>query len=329
MTRSTNGTERQGSHWGDDVLLLDLGMALTNRLVCLPQVEIPAGDLVELPGRGTTYVVDLPGPTADAPTVLLLHPLGCTGLLGWFPAVAPLNEHYRVVVMDQRWHGRGICSSQFRLADCADDAAALITELGLSPVVVAGYSMGSVVAQMTWYRHPDLVDGLVLAASTSDFRQTGSERLFHAGLGMTMAGLRSYAFTRSEAMAARAQRLVTESTPVSDLHAWALAEFRSTSPWAVGQALGKLGRFSSREWIGGVDVPSAVVVTRRDRAIPAERQRALAMSIPATTVHEVDGGHSSAVLGHERFTPALLEACQSVAARIEDHPGRCLARVAY
>jgi 3-oxoadipate enol-lactonase len=310
------------------VLLLDLGMALTNRLMGLPQVDIPAGELVDLPGRGTTYVVDLPGPRPGAPTVLLLHPLGCTGLLGWFPSLAPLNQHYRVVVMDQRWHGRGICTSRFRLADCADDVAALITELDLGPVVVAGYSMGSVVAQLTWYRHPDLVDGLVLAASTSDFRARSPERIFHAGMGMTMAGLRTYAFSRSEAMAARAQRLAADSGPVTDLHAWALAEFRSTSPWAVGQALGKLGRFSSRDWIGDVDVPSAVVVTSKDRAIPADRQRALAMSIPAATMHEVEGGHASAVLGHQRFTPAMLEACHSVAARVADRPRRVLTRIA-
>jgi 3-oxoadipate enol-lactonase len=297
------------------MLLHDLGAALTNRLVPLPQVDIPTGDLVDLPERGSTYVVDLPGPTPNAPSVLLLHPLGCTGLLGWFPSLDALTSRYRVVVMDQRWHGRGICSDRFRLADCADDAAAVIDMLGLGTAIVVGYSMGSVVAQMTWYRHPDLVDGLVLCASTDSFRHNSTERFFHLGMGMTMAGLRGLAVARSEAMAARAEHLA-DGGPVDDLYEWALAEFRSTSPWAVGQALGKLGRFSSRGWIRDVDVPSAVVVTAKDRAIPADRQRALAMSIPGATMHEVDAGHASCVLGHERFLPGLMEACQSVTARV-------------
>jgi 3-oxoadipate enol-lactonase len=296
-------------------------MALTNRLFALPQVDIPTGEMVDLPDRGSTYVVDLPGPSRDAATVLLLHPLGCTGLLGWFPSLQHLSAEYRVVVMDQRWHGQGICSDRFRLADCADDAASLITHLGLERVIVVGYSMGSVVAQLTWYRHTDLVDGLVLCASTDSFRNTSSERFFHAGVGMTMAGLRGVA--RSEAMAVRAQRLLQHDEPVSDLHDWALAQFRSTSPWAVGQALGKLGRFSSRDWIGDVDVPSAMVVTRKDRAIPADRQRALAEAVPGATVHEVDGGHASCVLGHDRFVPGLMGACRSVSARLARHrPGR-------
>jgi 3-oxoadipate enol-lactonase len=310
------------------MLLQDLGMALTNRLVSLPQVDIPTGTNVHLPGRGSTFVVDLPGPSRDAPAVLLLHPVGCTGLLGWFPSIASLNSRYRVVVMDQRWHGRGICSERFRLADCADDAAALVELLDLRRVIVVGYSMGSVVAQMTWFRHPEFVDGLVLCAGSNDFRRTPPERVFHTGVGLTMAGVRGLASSRSEAMAARAKRILQDTETTDDLHRWALAEFRSTSPWAVGQALGKIGRFSSREWIGRVNVPSAVVVLTRDRAIPAERQRALAKSIPAATVHEVDGGHAAGVLAHERFTPVLMEACGSVSARVGASQ-HALARVAH
>jgi len=307
------------------MLLHDLGAALTDRLVPLPQVHIPSGELVDLPDRGSTYVVDLPGPNPAAPSLLLLHPLGCTGLLGWFPSLEALTSRYRVVVMDQRWHGRGICSDHFRLADCADDAAAVIDELGLDPAIVVGYSMGSVVAQMTWYRHPDLVDGLVLCASTDRFRHNSTERFFHFGMGMTMAGLRGFAHARSEVMTARAEHRPDDGT-VADLYEWALAEFRSTSPWAVGQALAKLGRFSSRRWIGDVDVPSAVVVTAKDRAIPADRQRALASTIPGATMHEVDGGHASCVLGHDRFLPGLMEACQSVTARVRRRARRTASR---
>src|SRR3954466_16076573 len=39
------------------------------------------------------------------------------------------------------------------------------------------------------------------------------------------------------------------------------------------------------------DVPTAVVVTRQDRLIPAWRQLELARSLPGATVHLVDGNH--------------------------------------
>ena len=52
-----------------------------------------------------------------------------------------------------------------RLADCADDMAALIDELGTGPVIAVGYSMGGPIAQLLWKRHPEKVAGLVLCAT--------------------------------------------------------------------------------------------------------------------------------------------------------------------
>ena len=41
-------------------------------------------------------------------------------------------------------HGRGLRASEpFRLQDCADDAAGVLRALGLSDVLVVGYSMVS------------------------------------------------------------------------------------------------------------------------------------------------------------------------------------------
>ena len=61
----------------------------------------------------------------------------------------------------------------------------------------------------------------------------------------------------------------------TDIHDWALAEFRSTSPWAVGQAVAALGRHHSRPWLSRIDVPTAVVVTlRRQGAAPGQPDRA-------------------------------------------------------
>src|SRR6476661_2771628 len=137
---------------------------LARRAVYVPWVPIPEGRMVELPGRGETYVTDTPGPHPDSPTVLLLHAVGCTGLLTWFPSIGALAERFRVVTMDQRWHGRGIQSEEFSLHDCADDVAALIDALDLRQVIVGGYSMGSIIAQRVWRQHADRIEGLVLCA---------------------------------------------------------------------------------------------------------------------------------------------------------------------
>jgi 3-oxoadipate enol-lactonase len=297
-------------------------LAVVRNRVYLPWAPIPDGELLELPGRGgSTYVTDTQGPDAHSPTIVLLHALGCTGLLTWFPAIRPLSKRFRVVTMDLRWHGQGIRSEAFSLADCADDVAALIDLLELEDVIVAGYSMGSIVAQRVWRQHPDQVDGLVLCATTDRFRLTPVERAFFTGMEASMVAMRGISRSRTALAAARAASDRLDLDP-NDMHEWALREFRSTSPWAVGQALAALGRHHSAPWIGRIDVPTAVVVNTRDKVIPTERQIRLARSIPGATIHEVRAGHASCVLSAERFVPAFLEATQTVNARRRDFQRR-------
>lgn len=291
--------------------------ALLDRQVPMPAVAVPAGRMVRLPGRGTTFVTDTPGPTPDAATVVLLHAVGTTGRLTWFPSVPALAERFRVVTLDQRWHGRGIGSDEFSLRDCADDVAALAEALALEHAIVAGFSMGSVVAQRVWRQHPRLVRGLVLCATTDRFRNTPGERLFHEGMELSMRALRGVSRSRTALAAARTAGRAVDLDG-DDIREWALAEFRSTSPWAVGQAVAALGRHHSRPWLSRIDVPTAVVVTARDRVIPPRRQLDLARRIPGATILDIPAGHAACVLESDVFVPALVQACATVHARTED-----------
>jgi pimeloyl-ACP methyl ester carboxylesterase len=161
------------------------------------------------------------------------------------------------------------------------------------------------------------VSGLVLGATTDRFRNSPAEILFFRSLALSMGALRGLPQSRTAAAAHSAARMLDIDNP-EDLHDWALAEFRRTSPWAAAQAVAALGRHHSRPWLRRIDVPTAVVVMKRDRVIPAERQRALAMRIPGATMHEAETGHAGCVLAAGTFVPVLLEACASVAARVRD-----------
>src|SRR4051812_17722617 len=148
----------------------DAAWRATDRLVGMPRVPaLPGGAMVELPGRGSTYVVDTGG---NRPPLVLLHALACTGLLTWYPSLEVLRERYRLVIFDQRWHGRGIRSPRFVLTDLADDVVAVADALGLERFAVAGYSLGSLVAQAAAHRHPHRVAGLVLCASATHFARS-------------------------------------------------------------------------------------------------------------------------------------------------------------
>jgi 3-oxoadipate enol-lactonase len=278
--------------------------------------RIPDGRMVELPGRGSTFVIDVPGPTPTAPTVVLLHALGCTAYLSWAMSIGELSRTYRVITLDQRWHGRGIRSARFRFSDCADDVAALMDALGVERAVIAGYSMGGAVAQLMWRQHAERVSGLVLCSTARNYRGASRERLFFPILTAAMHPLSGHALTRVERLASTLPEV--PSLEVDDPASWGRSEFRSTSAWSMPEVLGELGRFNSAAWIGGVDVPTAVVVTTSDHTIPERRQRRLASAIDGATVHEAPGGHASIVLGASTWVPVFLEAVADVVGRTRD-----------
>jgi pimeloyl-ACP methyl ester carboxylesterase len=287
--------------------LTDFGWDLTGRFVHVPPVpELPRGELVELPGRGRTFVIDSGPPPGrpQAPTLVLLHALACTGLLTWYPSFPALASRYRVITLDQRWHGRGIRSPHFRLEDCADDAVALADLFGVDQFVPVGYSMGALVAQLVAVRHADRVAGMVLGASTMRFARGQADPMAFRVLARRM-----------RTMAERRLRGGPFGAPAdarTDPNRWALAQFRSTSPAEIAGATAVIARFDSSRWAARITAPTGVVITLRDHAIPVAHQRALVRTLRHATAFEIDSGHAAVVLDAAKFTPAVLAACASV-----------------
>jgi pimeloyl-ACP methyl ester carboxylesterase len=303
--------------------------AAVRRVIQLPpSPELPQGWNIDIPDRGTAFVCDVPGPTEDAPTLFLLHGMACTAYLNWFPSIEALRQKYRLVMMDMRGHGRGIpVGRYFRLSSCATDAIAVADVLGIEKFIPVGYSMGGPVAQLIWRQAPERVEGMVLCATARNFRGKPQERLFFMLLPALMmaTAMRRKGRSRSseggrDAAETLARRLadIPDETRLSEVGvpSWAWGEFRRTSPWTMAQAVNAIGQFSSHRWISECDVPTAVVITARDRFIPPGRQLRLAQAIRGASVHSFAGNHAACVLEARKFVPTLVEACNSVAGRL-------------
>lgn len=273
--------------------------------------DLPPGQTLDLPGRGTTFVRTLDGPPG-APTLMLLHGWTASADLNWFTCFRPLAAHFRVVAIDHRGHARGLRSKRpFRLEDCADDAVAACDALGIDRFIPVGYSMGGPIAQLIWKRHPHRVDALVLCATSASFSTSREERLGFLGL----SGLAA----------------VARLTPIQ-VHQWATDQFflqrksDGWAPWAVREvsmhdwravleAGRAIGNYSASKWIHEVDVPTSVLVTTRDTVIPVRRQVRLFQQIPNAEAFRVDGNHDSVAMNPAWFVPVLIRACQSAADR--------------
>lgn len=288
--------------------------------------EPPHDRFIELPGRGTTWVLDRPGPRRRAPVALLLHGWRATAASNWDPVLDELSRTHRVIALDHRGHGRGIRSrDRFVLEDCADDAAALLRELRVDRAVVAGYSMGGPIAQLLWQRHRSLVAGLVFCATTNDFR------VAHPALIAAAQDLEAAFHSMPRAVRTAGMRVVASRVAADDhRRSMLLDDFDQQDERAIRQAGWAIGRYRSTAWIGDVDVPSAVVVTARDAIVEPARQHELAARLPGARVRSIDAGHLVCVGEPEVFGEAITDAVRLVTRlrRPQWLPGRLGARSA-
>ena len=101
----------------------------------------------------------------QGPDVLLIAGLGDPAE-AWQPQLDGLADRYRLTAFDNRGAGRTpLTQRPLSAASMADDAGALLRALEVPSAHVAGFSMGSAIAQELALRHRDLVRSLVLVST--------------------------------------------------------------------------------------------------------------------------------------------------------------------
>lgn len=110
--------------------------------------------------NGTRLYYELRG---EGPTVLFIS--GATGDAGhWTEVGDALVDEYSVLAYDRRANSRSPRPENWSatsLDEQADDAAELLTALGLAPVVAYGNSGGAVILTSLALRHPSLLRGAI------------------------------------------------------------------------------------------------------------------------------------------------------------------------
>ena len=273
---------------------------------------LPPGRYIELPGRGETFIRQVMGPIG-ARTLLLLHGWTATADLNWFTSYEALAQHFNVIAVDHRGHGRGMRTAEtFTLEDCAEDAVAVADALGVDVFTPVGYSMGGAIAQLIAKQYPDRVESLVLSATASYFADTRTERFSFLGLN-GLATLAKYT-------PAQARQWITEhaylNRKAEGWHPWAIRE-ASRHDWRmILEAGSALGNYDSRPWLHELDMPTSMLVTMADTIVPTQRQIKLFEQLPRAEAFRADGNHDAIVENRDTYVPTLVRACLSATSRI-------------
>lgn len=225
------------------------------------------------------------------PVVLLAHGMWCDA--GMFARLAAeLARDHRVLVPDLRAHGRSdVPDSPWSIADLSDDLHAILEQLRVPRLTLAGFSMGGMAAADFALRHGDRLDGLALIGTSA-----AAEELFRAAEIKTLAKIIEVAgaprFLPHEASRNTFSPDFRRAEP-EEVKRWE-SVIRAMSRPALVQALRAVaGRPDLLERLGEVQSPTLIVTGTADKVLRPRWSKAMHRRLPRSRLVTYPGvGHA-------------------------------------
>lgn len=238
------------------------------------------------------------------PPIVLSHALGLDLTMWDWLADELASAGHPVLRYDHRGHGESaVPAGPYSMEDLVADAARVIRDWRVGPVVWVGLSMGAMVGQGLAILHPDLVRGLVLANTTSQYPPAA-----RAGWEQRIRTV------EASGMAAVAD-LVTERY----LH----AAFRTANPEQADAVRRKILRADPRGYVASchavarvdwlsrllrIDAPTLVIAGALDAGAPPSMAEAIHRHIkPSRLMVLDDASHLSVAERPEAFCALVHE----------------------
>lgn len=251
--------------------------------------------------NGIEMSYDVRGPAA-APAVVLHHPLA-TNMTFWDEATAALAATFRVVRFDARGHGATDAPrGPYDFATLARDVVALMDHAAIGRAQFVGLSMGGMVAQYLGLDHAARFASLTIVSSSSrtppesapiwadrikTTREKGMPSQVEPALQRWLA---ASARNGRPDLAARCKTMI-EATPVEGYLGWCGAI----------EHLDMTGR------LGGIDLPTRVIVGAEDPATPVAASEVIHRAIPGSELVIMPGvSHMLAIENPAAFHAELL-----------------------
>ena len=227
---------------------------------------------------------------------------------------AEFSNRYRVLTFDQR--GAGLSDQPdmpYSIAMLADDTAALLDHLELSPAHVFGISMGGTIAQELALRHPAKVRSLMLGCTTPG----GPHAIRNSGAALTNA-YSTQSMTAEERGRALAEAAFTKGYlarhPEVIASMIAARRERPIDTTALGHRMSAIVGFDAYDRLPQILCPTLVIAGKDDALISWENSGIIAERIPGAKLVILEpAGHSFWVEQTDRTVKAIADFLASVA----------------
>jgi len=231
--------------------------------------------------------------TSEQPPLVLLHGSGGDSTV-WEAQIEAFADKHTVIAPDLPGHGKSAGKPLLGPEQYADWLKQLIESLNFTSIVLAGHSMGGIIAQEYARKYPKKLKGLVLIGTGMhfDIPQGYKDMLrqdFEAAC--RVSGTQAYAGQISDAL--------LES---------GLAMLRRNGPETLARDLQLCNDFDSTDWCRTLSVACLVICGQQDSITPVDLSCELAQAINGSTLKIIDAsGHMVMQEQPSSFNTAVLE----------------------
>lgn len=237
--------------------------------------------------------------SGNGPTIVLLHGWMCNRKF-WKEQIQFLSKTHQILAPDFRGHGDSDTpEGGYTIEQLADDVCNVMKTLGISQAVVAGHSMGGMVAQQLCVSHIEYVSGLILVTTiAADLEDQLISKRIEADT--TRLGFRN-AFLRY---------FNGWFGPGTDLNIvrWVRDQMLYTSENVSLNLVRSYRRFDLRAHLLNFCIPTLVIGTACDAsAVPVESRTLVELIPEAQLVMIEKSGHFPMLETPQAFNKALKE----------------------
>jgi pimeloyl-ACP methyl ester carboxylesterase len=256
------------------------------------------------------------------PSLVLINGWSASGLAWPRTWLRSLETNFRVIRVDNRGSGYSrFVPTPFTIADLADDVAAVLDEADVRRAIVAGMSMGGIIAQEFALRHPDRLAGLVLIATRPPApaytlppaSSMAFELLRPPRRGETLESYFTRLWTRGtgdgfaerkpEAIRELVDQIAAQPTP----RAMLVHQLRAVNGWGHAERLRR------------IKAPTAIVHGADDPLVDVVNGRRLAELIPGSRYVELPGtGHLPPLEAPDQLLDVIAEVARLAADDVAD-----------
>ena len=241
-----------------------------------------------LTAAGVTFLAAGSPSGPGKPPLVCLHGIGGDAT-SFRPQLHGLAKGRRVLAWNMPGYGGSAPLADMSFASLCDSLCAALDALGIQRAIIAGQSIGGMIAQEMAIRHPDRVAGLVLIATVpafggrdESFRDTFlAARLAPLDAGMSMADL-----------AAEAIPAVLGPAVNATIRRDSIAAMAAIPETAYRQVIATLVTFNRREDQHLITCPACLIAGEADDNSPPQTMEKMAGRLPHATFHIIENaGH--------------------------------------